>query len=108
MFLFRKQNQYGQGFGAIIRKYGRYMGTTRTFTIHTVKILLLVALCIPPLSLLSLIALSAMAIAFSWRVFKVPDWRILLIVPVNIIQWAVFFFSSLVGFVTGRQAVYYK
>ena len=108
MYLFRKQVQYGQGFGAIIRKYGRYTGTWITLSSHAVKLTLLVALFVPPIALYSLLSLSAMAVAYSWRAFCVLDWRIVGIIPVNLIQWFVFAYSVIVGFVTGRQAVYYK
>jgi GT2 family glycosyltransferase len=107
-FLLLKQVQYGQGFGAIIRKYGRYSGSLFTGSVHVAKILLLAALFVPPLSLYALALLGVLAAAYSWRAFQVWDWRILAIIPVNIFQWIVFFASTVIGFVTGRQAIYYK
>jgi hypothetical protein len=73
-----------------------------------VKLALIVGVFIPVISPLSLLLLILLAASYSWRVFFTWDWRILLIIPVNIGLFVTFFYAAAVGIVTGRQKIYYK
>ncbi len=107
-FLLKKQFQLGQGLGALLRKFKRYPGSLQTAASHGLKLALFAGLCVKPTSAAALLALCVLAILYARKAFVPFRLRSLLIVPVNIAQFAVFLFAALVGLITGKQQFYYK
>lgn len=106
--LFTKQFQLGMGFGAVVRKYGRYPGSAQTLYSHILKAGLFLALLIPPLCAPALGGLLVMGALYSLRAFSVRDSRIVLIPFVNVGLFATFLAGALAGWLSGRQSYYYK
>jgi len=108
LYLLRKQAQLGQGWGAILRKYGKHPNKSKAPYLHTLKAVLFVSLLIPPLSIYSASALLLLGAAYSWKALLLPDWRIVLIPFLNVLQFAVFLGATLVGIIKGTQVARYK
>ncbi len=110
--LLKKQAQLAQGYGAVLRKHlplvFKYPRFFKMTMIHMSKGVLIIGLFFPQTFIPAAVILMLYAILYSWRALCTPDIRIILVPFVNILQFAVFSFFCLTGFLLGRQTFYYK
>lgn len=109
--IIRKQCQLGEAWGALIRKHWHRIifdqNTKGLFMIHSIKGFLILGLLYPAATPWSLTGLFIIAFLQAGRIFTVRDRRIVLVPFLNVFLIAVFTFSSLAGFMKGRQSFHY-
>lgn len=107
----RKQGQTGEGFGALVRKHGLVFaftgGMLPVTAINLLKLVLPIAVFIPPVSLYAAILLALLSLYYvRWAVFT-ADWRVVVLpvaIPLIFLAYGV---ATIRGYCRGRQAFDY-
>ncbi len=104
----RKHTQAGEGAGALFRKYWRsYSFLRRAWLIvglHMLKLVLLVGIFIPPISLYALALMLLLSIYYARSTLFMKDWRVVLIPFAVALMFSFFAIGMLRAFIRGRQA----
>lgn len=108
--LFRKQQQLGEGFGALLRKHISILvnpALRGLIITHTTKLVILLCILIPPLTVPALILFFVLGCFYAWRACLTPDIRVLLVPFVSMLLMATFCLSMIKGFIQGCQSFDY-
>jgi GT2 family glycosyltransferase len=107
----RKHTQGGEGAGALFRKYWRSLSFLRRawliIGLHVLKLVLLVAIFIPPISLYALALMLLLSVYYARSTLFMKDWRVILIPFAVSLMFSFFAIGMLRAFIRGRQSFDY-
>jgi GT2 family glycosyltransferase len=101
--IFYKEIQYGESWGVFTRKY--FLSNTKTWEDYAVlaKPAFVIGSLIPYVQLVCIPALILLAFLYKYQIFKVKDYRLLLVPLVNFASILLFSVYFVIGFIREKQ-----